>query len=527
MSEAKKIAKDSVYVMGARMISMASSIVMCIILARLMGKELYGLVAWAILLEGVLFIFADAGLQEATARRISEYRIKGRDVSGVVSTGLVLKVILGLTITAMSLIFSSYIAIGLSTHPEALVSVYACAALLFMDTISTSIYSALYGFREMTITSYAEVIQNVSKTFLAVVLVILGFGLQGALTGLVVGSAVLLIFYVYSFKKIVLPEIKHFRLDIGELKFILSYGFYLGLSWAIVKIYMSFDQLYIQAKLSSADFAYYSIAMNLAMFLYFGSFALRRVLLTTFSGSVSTNNYGMTRDMFRMSIKYIALVAIPGGAGLAMVSSELISAVYGYEYIGAAAVLPVLAMMGAIKTCEIPAACIIDGGGKAKISVRIAGVVAVLNIALNLALIPFLGIVGAALASIVSMGGGSLVYIFFASRSFNVPVPLKDLYKVLLASSAMVLSVYFMRLWLYTTGIFNLESFTSSITMMILCVAAGIMVYLASVFILGIINDVDSVKIRKVVGNSAFSRPVMVILNVSDRIRVISPFRYL
>ncbi|MCD1293718.1 hypothetical protein CUJ83_01745 [Methanocella sp. CWC-04] len=524
MSEAKKMAKDSAYVVSARVISILSSLMMGIILARLLGKDMYGLVTWAIFLEGIVFIFADLGIQESAARRIAEYRAKDMDVSGSIVTSMALKMIVGLAAVILCLLFSSYIAVSLNNHEEAIISVYACAALLSLDIISTSIYSSLYGFREMTITSYAEVIQNVSKTLLAVVLVVLGFGFKGALIGLIAGSAFLLVFYIYSFKKNVLPEIKHLRLDLTEMNHILTYGFYLGLSWAVVKVYMSFDQFYIGAKLTMGDFVCYTISMSLALLIYYGMFSLRRVLLTSFSGSVSTQNYGMTKDVFRLSIKYIAMIALPAGAGMAALSPDVISAIYGHEYIAAALVLPFLAIMGAIKTCELPAACIIDGGGKAKIGVRIAIVTAIFNVALNLALIPMYGIQGAAVASLISLGSGTIVFLFAASRSYNVRVPVKEILLISLASIIMYATVISVRSMAYSTLGLDIESSISCLTSLALCIPAGVIIYAIAILVFGVISIDDSAKIRKAVGTGLLSKPVIAVLQVSEKTRGMMPF---
>lgn len=520
MSEASKIARDSAYVFGARAFTMIASLIMGITLARLLGKDMYGLVSWAVFLEGILFIFADLGAQEAGARRISERRANGLDVSGTVVSATAIKLVGGLLLTAILVIFSSTIALNLNQHPQAIISVYACAGLLLLDAVSTAMYSSLYGFREMTITSYAEVVQSASKTGLAVILVVMGYGLKGALIGLVAGSAILLVFYVYSFKKTVLPELKHIRIDAGEMRHILSYGFFIGLSWTIFKVYTSFDQFYIGAKLTMGDYVCYSIAMSLALLLFYGIFAVRRVLFASFTMSVSTNSHGMVKDMFAISFKYIAALAIPAGVGLAMLSPEMISAIYGYQYIAAAAVLMPLAIMGIFKTCEIPSSALIDGGGNARVGTFVSAITAIANVVLNLLLIPGNDIMGAAIACLISLGGCSILYHYFAMRFYGVKLPIKDIALLSCAALVMAVTVQALKFYMYAGNAIKLQSSVFSLEVLAVCIPAAIIVYSMTLLMLGIISHDDGDKIKRAAGTGLLSKPVSILLFVSEKLRI-------
>jgi O-antigen/teichoic acid export membrane protein len=526
MSEARKIAKDSAYVFGARAFSMVASLVMSVILARLLGKDMYGLVSWAIFLEGILFIFADLGVQESSAKRIAELRAKGRDISGTVASGTMIKFLVGILVSVACVAFASSIALNLNSHPDAIVSVYACALLLLLDAVSTAMYSSLYGFREMTITSCAEIVQSVSRTVLAVILVLMGFGLKGALAGLVAGSVLLLAFYLYSFKKTVLPELKNFNFSFGETRYIMGYGLFLGISWAVFKIYMSFDQFYIGAKLTMGDFICYSIAMSLALLLYYGIFAVRRVLFASFSRSAGTNSHGMLRDTYKLSFKYIAAIAIPAGVGLALLSREIVSAVYGYEYIAAAYVLVPLAAMGAFKTLEVPSSALIDGGGTARAGTFISVLVAVSNVALNLILIPGNGIMGAAISSLITLGGCSLLYHYFAMRFYNVKLPFRDISLVVIASAAMAASVEAIKAFMYAGYPARLESSIFCLSVIVACIIAAVSIYAIVLLLLGFLGREDRALLKNAAGSGPLARPVGAILLISEKARLKVSFRW-
>jgi|GEM_PF-3847391 len=519
MTEAKKIAKDSAYVFGARAFSMVASLIMGITLARLLGKDIYGLVTWAMFLESLIFIFSDLGVQESSARRISQRLAKGLDVSGTIASATVIKIVGGVLITALVIIFSSSIALNLNRNPEAILSVYACAGLLLLDAVSTAIYSTLYGFREMTITSYAEVVSSASKTTLAILLVLLGFGLKGALIGLVAGSAVLLVFYVYSFKKTVLPELKHLRLELPEIRSILAYGSFIGVSWCVFQLYTSFDEFYIGAKLSMGDFSCYCMAMSLALFLYYGVFALRRVLFASFSGSVSTNSHGMVKDMYVISMKYIAAIAVPAGIGLAILSSEIISAIYGYQYIAAASVLVPLAFMGILFTCEIPSSAILDGGGTARAGTFISVITAITNVILNLLLIPGNGIMGAAITSLITLGGCSVIYHYFAIRYYDVRPPLKDVAVIVFASAIMAGCVEAIKSFMYAGDLSRVHSSLFCIEVLVVCIPAAVAIYGFLMLALGIVSGKESVLIKNAVGSGPLSKPVSIVMLISSKFR--------
>ena len=97
-------------------------------------------------------------------------------------------------------------------------------------------------------------------------------------------------------------------------------------------------------------------------------------------------------------------------------------------------------------------------------------VVAISNIVLNLLLVPYLNILGAAIATLICYILAFAVTAIASKKTMRLPFNMKELLKIVVAASLMGIAVYLM----HPIGIVNV----------LISIIAGVIIYFAVIFIL-------------------------------------------
>jgi O-antigen/teichoic acid export membrane protein len=261
------------------------------------------------------------------------------------------------------------------------------------------------GFLRAAERSQAYNVLDVSGRYLSLGLslagVLLGWGLIGFFGGLVLAEALLAALIAWQTRK--LAPWRFGRPDHDLARQALAYGAPL-LAFELTNIVLAFgDRAILKMMVSEAELGHYTAAYNLGN-------TLQSLLLTPIAMSIqpaymkvwTDEGEEATRNFLEKAWSLFLLLALPSLVGVAAVSEPLVLLLAGEEYRDGVAVLPLTfggyllyggyAILGAglyvrSQTKTIPLA---------------AGAAVLLNVALNFALIPSMGIEGAALATAIA-----------------------------------------------------------------------------------------------------------------------------
>lgn len=171
------------------------------------------------------------------------------------------------------------------------------------------------------------------------------------------------------------------------------------------------------------------------------------------------------------ALQILLVLTVPGAVGLALVAEDLTAVLFGMEFLPAAAALGIMAPMILIRGCGdllCYQAIISAGEEKRLISARIWAGLA--NIGLNGLLIPKLGHVGAALATLISEAVVNGILLPHGLRLGKPVIPKPLLRRIVFATGAMAAVVIPVQ-----------KAFDTGILSLILSVTAGAAVYLCCV----------------------------------------------
>lgn len=259
----------------------------------------------------------------------------------------------------------------------------------------------------------ASIVDTVISLGLTIVLIVwMGVGIEGVfwgqLIGLLAGIAVAYVFSRGEFR---------FMFRWSKLREMLRFSLPLVPSGIAVFVYLYIDRLTINALLTTADVGIFGVGYRIA--------SIVSLLMFGFQISMMPLVYQHYRDpqtprnlanIFRYFVAGALLMVV----GLSLFSREIISILTTPEYLSAWVVVPFLVPATLLSNMYIFA----PGLGIAKRTGAIAMINvggAVLNTILNLLLIPSLGILGAALATLISMACVFATFMSFSQRIYPVP----------------------------------------------------------------------------------------------------------
>jgi len=303
-----------------------------IIVARLLGPENYGLLSLSLVIPLTLVGLIDLGVNSALTRFSAKLRAEGKAqlVAGMLKSGFLLKLLIGIAMSTTCFIFSDALATHVLNRPGMGFLVRLASALILFEAIFVTLNSAFIGLDRMEGSALIMNAQSIAKTALSPLLVVLGFSVVGALAGhitsyMIASLAGSLIFSKY-YKGLGKSSNTSFS---SNIKVLLHYGFPLYLSTLIPLVRGQYQTVILAFFTSNVEIGNLHIAINLSTMMNVLIFPLT-VLFPAFS-KVSLNSNEL-KKAFTLAVKYTALFTVPATVLVATLSKDLVYTLYGHSY---------------------------------------------------------------------------------------------------------------------------------------------------------------------------------------------------
>jgi len=389
-----------------------------IIVARLLGPEAYGLYALSIVVPGLLLLFTDFGVSTAVTRFSAKLRAEGKasQAASMLRSAILFKLLTSMTMFTLCFFLSERIAAQLLNRPGIDLLVRFVALSIPFQAVFITASSAFQGLDRMQDSALTLNIQSIVKAVSAPVLVFLGLGAIGALTGYVLGyvaagTSALAILFIKHYRRLRGAE----KMDrLGEnLKVLMGYGLPLYASGLLGSLLAQYQSIILAQLTSNIDIGNLNVAMQFATLIG----VLTSPMTVLFPAFSKLNPEGReAKRLYLLSVKYTALLIVPAAIAIAILSRDLIFAIYGPSYSLAPLLLSTYAinfLFSGIGSLVI--GNFLSGAGETKLILK-ANLV---NLAVFAPLAPVLiltyGVLGAVLAGLAS-GLATLTYQLLAAR---------------------------------------------------------------------------------------------------------------
>ena len=445
MSTLRRIAKNASVTFVSNNLLKIISTALVILIARYLGDVEYGKFTFALSFTGLFLVLMDLGTRILIVREISQNK---KEASRIVANVLMLKFISSFLVYLL-ILSAAFI---LNYSRETIIAIAIAAFGLVFESLSMTVSSIFQALEKLEIPAMTRVIRIIIRFAFTVPL-------------LIKGSSFLLILIVYAFvhfldffvsmaicyKRFVKLS---FELDKKFIMSLAKRAFPFMLSGIFVTVYFRIDITLMSKLAPTAMQGIYSNASRDAVIGWYSSAYNLLDFVTSLAGAVSISILPIAVVYFKeskekliklysTSVRFLLYLSIPIAVGTSLLADKIIFLVYGIEYANATLALRIL-IWTMVPLCinYMMGAMMIATHNERK-GVIVLFLNAIINILLNLYLIPKYSLYGAALATALTEVFYFSGYYFIISKSLYTLNLLKIIFKPSIASAVMGIVIYY------------------------------------------------------------------------------------
>lgn len=417
----KQTAKGSIIIFFGLVLGSFIRYVSYILFARLLGPSDYGLISLGLALLGVLATFSLIGLTKGVPRYIAFHK-KKEITRGLIKTSLKYSLSISIFIAIMLILLSEQISIYFNTGFVEVLPYFALTLPFFVLTLlGISIFRGLKKFKYKVY--IGELLRSTILVSTFLLLYSLCFGLYSAILAVVLSFSIpAIVSFILIHKEInlfgkteyITKELLKFSLPLLLLSF-----FYLIIRWSdviILGIFRTSDYVGI-----------YNTALPTAMAMTVIVSAVAYVFLPIASELFAKKRMKELNSLYRTTTRWLFITSFPLFLIFFLFPSHIISFIFGAEYIAASLPLSILSIgvVTSISTGLIGSILVIMG--KPKIIMWAGSFAALVNIVLNVTLIPIYGMIGAAISTTIAISIANLIKMYLVRKKVKLPYSLQYL----------------------------------------------------------------------------------------------------
>ena len=428
----KKVAKDIGLIAITQALISLGGFFLLPIVAKMLGADSYGIWAQITVIISLLSPLALMGLHMAFLRFLA-----AENDGAVIREGFYSIIFLvGLTGLAISLavyLLSDVLAAAFLGGSQAASFVRAGSFLILFTAVDMVATFYFRISRETGIYAALTLFNSFGRLTLVLVLLGLGFGLMGVIGGFIIVTLLeLLIALVLIVRRIgfAVPEFTY-------MKTYLKYSAPITPNALIRWITESSDRFIIGFFLGVTAVGIYSAGYVIGGLVFQVMHPIQVILFPELSRLYDRLEMESVRLYLGIAMKYFLLVAIPAVAGLSVLAGPILDLFTTPEFAPGAVVIPFIALSGLLAGVYQIVINVTHLVKKNQFNLFIHVLAAVSNVALNILLIPLVGIVGAAIATLISYTITAVVAILFAFRYIQFEISWSPLSKSIAASGVM------------------------------------------------------------------------------------------
>jgi O-antigen/teichoic acid export membrane protein len=396
--------------------------------ANFLGPSKLGVYFLAVAVVSWLEIAGSVGVQSAVTKRLSERE----DTAGILGAGAIAQAALFVIVAGLLLVLSGQV--NSYVNGESVIRGFSATnlvvALLFANLGFTFISAVLHGQEAVALASVLRPVERIVRAGVQVGLVVLGYGVAGLLGGHALAVVLITLVGIAAARaEVRLPTRE-------EVRSVLTYAKYSWLDVIRTRSFAWVDTIVLGFFVSSALIGIYEVAWNIASVLGIFSTSIVQTLFPRISAVASRDGVDRVRGLLDDALVYTGLFLIPGLAGAALVGDRIL-AIYGSEFVQGALVLVLLVGARTLYAYQAQFVNVINGIDRPAVAFRINAAFVGVNLALNAVLVFAFGWVGAAVATLLAAGVGTVLAYRWVDTELGVPIPAGELGRQVLAAGAM------------------------------------------------------------------------------------------
>lgn len=422
MSFANRIASGVKASFGARIVDIITNALLLLILTRfLFTTDQYGLLYTVISVVGVASMFATLGLPSSAARYVTEYtETDPAQVPLILKASVGFIIGFGLVTAAGLVVFNTQIA-ALANEEAIAPLLFLAAIYVVFESLHQYLTSIFQGLNEIALSAVVTATAQIGRLVFAVGLVLIGFGVWGALAGYLLGFVLSVgvggwLLYTRFYTQLpTAPSIED-----GLLRRIAEYSVPLTATRGATVIDKKIDTILVTALAGLTPAAFYAVAKQVSDACVAPASSLGFTISPAFGEDKAGDRLERAARLYEYSLEHILIFYIPATVGLILVAEPMLLHIFGPDYLGATTVIQVFSLFILANSVNKITTDSLDYLGRARIRAIFKGGMAIGNVSLNLLLIPIYGATGAAMASVVTFGSYTILCVYIIKSELPI-----------------------------------------------------------------------------------------------------------
>ena len=422
-----------------QLLTSLSGIILLPILTKNLPIEEYGMWAQIMVTIGMFPGLLMLGLPYTMVRFLPALK-KQVDIQEVFYSILFLVFLTSGTASLLFYIFSRTIASMLFDNN--VVVVQALSLLIFIECFNSLFMNYFRARQRIKRYSLSILLKTTLELFIVSFLVLVGEGIPGAISGLLAADIIIFLFLSY----LIVSEIGIRKPEFKNIKEYLRFGIPTVPGNFSTWIVNSSDRYVIGILLGTAFVGYYSPGYALGSLIGIFFAPLSFLLPATLSKSYDENDLNEVKKLLSYSFKYLMIISIPSVFGVSFLSKPILTLLSTPEIASQGyLVTPFVALSTLLVGVYGIIAQILVLEKRTLITGKIWIIAAILNLLLNLVFIPYFGIVGAAITTLIAFSIGLILTMYYSFKFLNFDVNLELILKSVVSSILMSYIVFLLK----------------------------------------------------------------------------------
>jgi O-antigen/teichoic acid export membrane protein len=413
------IVRNTAFALLVQISTAAFTAALTLYLVRALDPTGFGVFALAVAVGSLLLLPSDLGISSSAARFIAERRGDRAVIAGIVADALTLKVLVSGTLS-LALVAAAGPIADAYDEPELVWPLRAVALAVFGHSLLLLLQGAFIAQGRIAVNLRIGVSESVVETGTSVLLVALGAGATGAAFGRTAGYlAGALVALLVTVRLLGRAALSLGRLRGGRASEIARYAGPLFVVDVAFAVSGAIDPLLVAAFLDTTAVGIFQAPARLVTFLHYIGYSVASAV----APRLARHEREAPRiDAFRAGLRWLVLIYVPLAVGVGVWADPIGDLLLGAGYEESEDVLLALAPFVLLSGLAPLASLTVNFLGAARRRVPVALATVAVNVAVSAALIPTIGVVGAAIGSTVAYVVYVVGHLEICRREIGVPL---------------------------------------------------------------------------------------------------------
>lgn len=488
---ATRIAKGSAYLAIQNVASTIIGVVAIAFIARILTKTEMGITVALTITLSLGQLLADLGFAGGLTKFISEYRGRGVDYTPLSFTGIAVKALMAVILTAICGLASPQLSEKLLGSYEYVFLFQLIGMYLSVVCFRITMNNIFLGLNMVGKMATLNLITSAVRNLSAVALLLQGRGLVGLVIGWILGDVIFLAVSMWVMLRGGHVKIYPLKKVVAYFKMLMTFSWPLFLSDMVVFAYDWFDRALLLMYVSLDQLAIYDVAYKAFGVLYAIPGVVGTNLFPYYGEQYGKDGHESIARGIRAAVRYIALLFTPLALGLAATANPVITLFAGAAYASGDIILTILSLFGTLGGISFAFTGLLLVYNMTSAVLLIQATSIGVSLLLFTVLLPSMGLMGMAIMRGMAIIVSFVLLILVIRRRVALKLDSEALLKSWVAATVMALSVYLME-----------QAFLNKY-LLPLYVLTGVVVYISALKALKAVNKGDISLLRGLLGRWA------------------------